>query len=199
MIHSLFPTLIYTELDPGFVDIGNRWFDKATFYNGSRVSPGLKTTLVIENYTPSGAEVSFDCTKQPEWLGWEQFITYHVRQFLREQRLKPYDVIIENTWLNEYSRGGGQERHLHYGYTISGIYYTQVPKDTGKIMFYSEKNNGKPFLNRIEEDTPGNCPIWWIPVETGNIVLFSSDTIHSVPTFEFDEIRRSISFDIVLK
>lgn len=199
MLNFLFPTPIYIEQDLGFVDIGNKWFNKARYYTGPLAIEKFRTTLVTESYSPRGAGVTFDCSQEPEWVGWSQFVTYHVSQFIKERKLKPYTVSLVNTWLNEVKSGGGQSRHSHYGYTVSGVYYTQVPEGSGQLMFHNDQVPIQHFLSQIEEDTPFNCPDWWIPVETGTIVLFPSHTTHSVPVLEFDGIRRSIAFDVTLR
>ena len=199
MLNFLFPTAVYSDEDPSFVDIANRWFDKAKFYTGPRQSPKLRTTLIVEGYTPGGAPVTFDPSQEPEWPGWNQFVTYHVKQYLNEQRYKPYGVQLVNTWLNEVEAGGIQGPHDHTGYNLSGVYYPHVPEGSGRLLFHSDKDKGKAFLHGIEVDTPATCPNWWIPVKTGTVLIFSSDVVHSVPNLEFEGVRRSIAFDIVLK
>lgn len=196
MLNFIFPIAVYTDDDPSFVNIANKWFDNAKFYSGPKKSENFRTTLMPEGYGPGGAPVTFDPSAQLEWPGWNQFVSYHASQYLKEQRYKPYEPVLVNTWLNEVDPGGQQFPHDHYGYHISGVYYTQVPEGSGQIYFHSHKEKGKPFLHEMEEGTPATAPNWWIPVKTGTVVLFPSDLTHSVQPMNFNGVRRSIAFDV---
>jgi uncharacterized protein (TIGR02466 family) len=208
MLLQLFPQLIYIENDPSFLRQSNEWYDRALpyFLGHELLKDGkptgraaFRTTLAQgAGYTPGTCSVTWNPRNDPDWPSWAQLIETHVDCYTRSQQLISYKVIIANTWLNEYRNEGDQLEHQHYGYSLSGVYYPMVSEGSNQIVFHSDKTEFKHYLIP-DTITAANAHSWPVKVKTGDIILFPSSLKHSVPRTEFDGVRRSIAFDIVLK
>jgi uncharacterized protein (TIGR02466 family) len=104
-----------------------------------------------------------------------------------------------NIWLNEQEKGYFQKLHCHYGANVSGCYYVDIPKNSGQIIFINNIFNVNPLgIFDIEEYTNLNSSSWTLNAEEGDIYFWRSDLYHEVPAQNFEGIRRSIAFDVIV-
>jgi uncharacterized protein (TIGR02466 family) len=198
MLHTLFPTPVYTNNNTSFIDYGNSLFERCDNFVITN-NAGFKSTLDNE-YSPIRANVTFDILALNDVEPFVNFIHSSVNEFLNDNKTPNYVPTICNLWLNEMVAGQQHAPHQHYGYSLSGTYYTDVPAGSGEIMFYSFLNDIPHHgLNDVSEYTIWNSKTWRMPVEAGTIILFPAYLKHSVQSLEFSGIRRSIAFDIGLK
>lgn len=66
-------------------------------------------------------------------------------------------------------------------------------KDLDKIYFYSDTYNQVSISTK--DFNPYNSPSWWLPVQTGDLMLFPSSLTHSVEPVRGDHTRISLSFN----
>jgi uncharacterized protein (TIGR02466 family) len=197
MILQLFPTSVYVDNNPNLVSVGldifNSWPKEARF-NGH-----FNTTLKGE-YCPHKAPVTWDFIDLPETQPLIEYIKLSAQNFLKENKNKPHEIIVRNMWLNEMSSGDRHPVHAHYGYSISGTFYVEIPTNSNKICFYNPIDGMGHFLGVAspKDWTVSNSLSWWISVEEGSIVLFPSHLKHEVPAMKFIGLRKSISFDLAL-
>ena len=104
---------------------------------------------------------------------------------------------IEN-WVNINGKGDKNKRHAHPIAFLSGVYYINVPKNSGVINFYDPRGicmsgmtDGNISINGFEPHsiTPSN----------GMFLCFPSWLEHEVEENMTDEDRISISFNIETK
>lgn len=197
MIHYLFPTAIFTDKNKELIVPCNELFKKCLTWNST--PDGFQTTLA--EYSPQQAVVLWDPSNEPETLQLVEFIKQSVYKFLEENSQQTtYEVSVPNIWFNQMQSGNYHKIHTHYGYTFSGCYYVSCPEESSQIMLYDHIYDGFfHVVNRVKEFTPGNSHSWWIPVDTGTIILFPSYLKHSVLPAEFEGLRKSIAFDVVLR
>jgi len=144
----------------------------------------------------------WDPLETQEVIPLANFIKDSVVDFLKQGgwNEKAYDIIIVNMWMNEMKTGANHPVHTHYGYSLSGTYYVELPEEQDMIMFHHhQQGESCPWIEEVTAWMPHNSMTWWLPVEAGSLVLFPSNIKHSVPSREFKGLRKSIAFDIILR
>ena len=100
------------------------------------------------------------------------------------------DLYIDGMWGNINQRGDFNAFHVHDG-VLSGVFYCQVPKDSGRLILVDPAVRSHASLIKNK-----NYPI--IP-ERLALIVFPSWLEHYVEPSETDETRISISFNIGIK
>jgi hypothetical protein len=90
---------------------------------------------------------------------------------------------ITQSWVNYTTPGQYHHKHAHQNSIISGVFYIQAIKEIDKLHFFSETYKQ---IKVIPKETHAyNSDSWWLPVQTGTLLLFPSHLIHMViPTNE---------------
>ena len=106
---------------------------------------------------------------------------------------KEIRLTLTQSWLNFTKQGEHHHIHLHPNSIISGCLYINAKKDVDSIVF---KNSEFPYFQiEKEKDNEYNTFTSSIFVETGDIVLFPSNTLHMVPTVTDPHTRISLAFN----
>ena len=114
---------------------------------------------------------------------------------------------VYSPWFNIYKKGWNQERHNHVGdkNILSGVWFV---KNASTIRFFNQiipnmvksnilYRNGDDPLNKI---FPNNGREWQeIYPEDGDLILFPSEQDHSVPIYNGDSPRITVSFNLKIK
>jgi uncharacterized protein (TIGR02466 family) len=108
--------------------------------------------------------------------------------------IKPY---ITQSWLNYTETNQYHHKHKHANSLISGVFYINCDEKFDKIKFF--KNDYNIIQPKIKEYNLWNSESWWLPVKTGNIVLFPSSLTHMVETKEGTNTRISLAFNVFIK
>jgi uncharacterized protein (TIGR02466 family) len=105
---------------------------------------------------------------------------------------KNFKLKITQSWINYTDSGQFHHSHSHPNSIISGVLYFNA-EDSDRIEFYSDK----PQQLKIPSKSPNpfNSESWWVPVKTGDIILFPSYQRHSVPNTTSSNTRISLSFN----
>ncbi|MEM8614090.1 MAG: TIGR02466 family protein [Cyanobacteria bacterium P01_H01_bin.105] len=138
-------------------------------------------------------------------------VEHHVQRYLRKLGLDlgQIDLYIQRGWpvLSRYQQEVGS--HCHNTANISAVYYVSVPNsgsdEAGSLVFFDD--------SRVNEISPGlgsentNIITEWnalnqdqavyLPTE-GRLILFPAKQRHGVTINHTEEVRISLSFDIVL-
>ena len=109
---------------------------------------------------------------------------------------------ICNLWININPKGAYNQRHVHPQSDMSGVWWIDIPKDSGKLWFHSphEYDNFaemESYSEAFKEKTE-TYPLYYMIPEDGMISLFSSNLHHSVDENKSNQERISISFNIIL-
>lgn len=109
--------------------------------------------------------------------------------------INPNDVKIKITesWLNFTSGNKFHEKHKHYNSFLSGILYINAFKDKDSIIFTKPDSD---FNWQIQPKEPSefNSTNFHLSVETGDILIFPSNTYHSTPVTNNNYVRISLAF-----
>jgi len=103
-------------------------------------------------------------------------------------------VNFSNIWCNINYYKDYNLLHDHNDEMISGVYYTQTPKDCGNIFFFNPawQINRYPKLNNYSAQS------WWLPSKEGTLYLFPSWLLHNVePNLNKKKKRISFSFNLI--
>ena len=105
---------------------------------------------------------------------------------------------LANMWININPRGGSNGVHQHPGSFISGVYYVQVPKNSGKLVFKHPAVNYEYHINshNVFEWNLQNAATGIIVPQVGKLIVFPSYAGHYVQPNESDEDRISIAFNV---
>jgi uncharacterized protein (TIGR02466 family) len=167
--------------------------DNSTKFLPATQNPGLLTTL--SSYFKNA---SVNHTKNEDTDMLEQFILEQARKYIEFCGYKAKDYKYEITmWLNEMKSDAVHKLHHHYGYTVSGCFYVDLPKNSNIITFSHPHLNTNSFGQLAVNDyTPYCSSTWSFNPREGELYFWKSDLFHEVPAMVFDGVRRTIAFDI---
>ena len=110
------------------------------------------------------------------------------------------DWTIKEAWANVLEPGGEQTMHLHANSFVSGVLYLTRSHASANLVFH-RPSGGLDFVFSNHNRETGlnifNAPRQQIgPIEAGDVVLFPSYLLHSVPTNE-GKRRLSLAFNAI--
>mgnify|MGYP003132748340 CR=1 FL=1 len=110
-----------------------------------------------------------------------------------------YQIILLNLWFNVNRKHNFNHPHVHNACNFSGIYYLNVPKNSGVLRFNNPDKiiQNFPFYEGPFHNHNGsNNSQFLISPEEGLLVIFPSHLEHSVEPNQNDDPRVSIAFNI---
>lgn len=102
-------------------------------------------------------------------------------------------MVRNSGWFNVYKQHDYQEIHTHPGSTVSAIYCLSGSEDGARIFFKSPKTD--MFDVKYTESTSDNHSIVTYKFQPGKLLLFLSDTAHSVEKHSLQSERISLSYN----
>ena len=120
-----------------------------------------------------------------------------VRMLSNQLRLKQ-GIKLVNIWFNINKPGDSNMMHTHPQSIISGVYYVQVPRKSGNIIFHSPAAElissylPRGYVNSY--DRYNSCS-WSVTPKEGTVVLFPSWLRHHVEINESKKDRITLSFN----
>ena len=127
--------------------------------------------------------------------GLRKFVESSLDKYLKEI-LSPKQNVglrITQSWINYTKPGQFHHKHAHPNSLISGVFYVKANKETDRIYFY--KDGYQQIKLPVDQFNLFNSESWWLPVGTGELVLFPSHFTHMVETVNGDDMRVSMSFN----
>lgn len=100
---------------------------------------------------------------------------------------------ITQSWFNYSKPGQFHHKHAHPNSYLSGVFYVQADKESDKIFFYKDGYQQIKLL--VDNFNVFNSDSWWLPVETGDLVIFPSSLTHMVEPVTSDQTRISLAFN----
>jgi uncharacterized protein (TIGR02466 family) len=119
---------------------------------------------------------------------------YDIIKIKKNQKFK-----LMNSWINIHKKNDWAQAHEHSNSYISGIVYLDVNDESGKLVFYKERNwlnifPKTPELN-FEEYNEINSQTWSYIPKNNDIFLFPSFLTHSVEKNLSNKDRYSLAFN----
>jgi len=189
VIHSLFSIPIYTtKINRGFTK------QELQFVNEQKkhCSKNDGNINTKDNYI----------LNRKEFKNVKKFLDNHCKEYLNtvicpKNNLELY---ITQSWLNYTETNQYHHQHAHPNSVVSGVLYFDSDVKNDKILF----THPMPY-QQIAPETDNtkfnlwNSKTWFFPVETGNLFMFPSSTVHQVETKQGTNTRISLAFNTFYK
>lgn len=112
-------------------------------------------------------------------------------------------LVVDNIWININSKYSYNDKHIHFKSFYSGVYYLQVPENSGNIQFTNPSNLQRIFIevykNYIQNFNGFTAQNWVFKPQKDLLLLFPSWIEHSVNQNLSNENRISIAFNTTIK
>tara|TARA_B110001469_G_scaffold126766_1_gene145343 strand:+ start:1266 stop:1952 length:687 start_codon:yes stop_codon:yes gene_type:complete len=113
------------------------------------------------------------------------------------------EFYITRSWSTIHKEGDYAFPHSHANSLLSGVMYINVPKDDESLVEFMAPSNHTlfPLLQpRLKEHNIWNHRIFSFKPETGNIIIFPSNLVHSTtPMTSSTSLRYIVGFDIFVR
>ena len=147
------------------------------------------------------SETVFHLDNNNECNAFKKTIEINASKFANELGYKAenYTPHMESFWLNEMKKGNASPRHTHYTKHFSGCFYVDMPNKAPGIKFYSPVSRiDKPTID-VRQHGTFNSTMWEFLPEEGQLYMWESWIEHEVVPTDFEGVRRTAAFDIMLK
>ncbi len=109
-----------------------------------------------------------------------------------------YDAVeITGCWANVNSTGASHAIHSHPNNFLSGVYYVQIQPGADTVNFHDPRPQTSIIRPPVTELTAQNTDQVVVQVSKGTLLMFPAYLWHSVARNESDELRISISFNLM--
>ena len=109
-----------------------------------------------------------------------------------------YDAVeITGCWANVNSTGASHAVHSHPNNFLSGVYYVQNQPGADTVNFHDPRPQTSIIRPPVTELTAQNTDQVVVQVSKGTLLMFPAYLWHSVARNESDELRISISFNLM--
>jgi hypothetical protein len=103
-------------------------------------------------------------------------------------------LVVTQSWFNYTDKTQYHHKHHHHNSIISGCMYINAIKDKDSIVFTKRATGDNWQLQALEQNY-FNCNEFTVNVGTGDVVLFPSNMLHSVPKTNHEHTRISLAFN----
>ena len=116
--------------------------------------------------------------------------------------LKVIDVkfYFLNSWIVKHYPKDWAHEHMHQNSLLSGVYYLDVPKDSGGIVFVKGYGEQEIFPSaitpKVSEYNYVTSREMTFKVNSGKLLLFPSNLMHRVEVNKSNKSRYSIAFNL---
>jgi len=128
------------------------------------------------------------------------YINEHSREYLKLLGYNQRSYLEVTSWLQLNQPGSYFVRHDHYGALMSGVFYIEVPENSGDIVFHNPLETRRmtdTFFTKIkiEENSYNFNHVVYKPI-VGELLMFESWLHHTVQQNQSDSNRISIGINI---
>jgi uncharacterized protein (TIGR02466 family) len=186
-----FPTTIGYVFNPNHNEIQDELVAHCKTLKQS-VSSGGQDWLSKNTYNTSDGK--HDCFEDEKFGMLNQWVIQQVNEYADMLKIKK-PLLPHCSWFNIYDQNDYQEFHVHPGLTISAIYMLAGDEDSAKVYFKSPKN--EMFHIEYEELSSNTFGTINYNVDAGKLLLFTSDTSHSVERHNNSKDRITVSYNFI--
>ena len=130
---------------------------------------------------------------KPEMSRVKQFIEVKLKEYVVNIMGSDSEMVITQSWLNKNGKGESHHEHKHPNSMISGVWYPQIHEKLPPIQFRTIRQRDVSLSTKKYNHFNGAT--FMLPLRKGELIIFPSDLIHSVPANQSDEDRISLSFN----
>lgn len=159
----------------------------------------LRVLLHDSGRRPNGMnETSQDCyvLERKELAELKTFVEQCVEEYTRDVWHVSGDTKFKLTqsWVNYTQPGAAHHKHSHPNSLYSGVLYLQTDPQRDKIHFY--RHEFSTLRPKYTEWNQFNADSWWLPTESGTLLLFPSTLEHAVEHVPAGVERCSLAFNV---
>ena len=134
---------------------------------------------------------------EPELASVREFIEVYIKFYISNVLEWNGDLIITQAWTNICEKGKKHHEHAHPNSIVSGVFYFQIDETLPPIEFKNTNNNSLSL--EIKNQNNFNSATFLLPLNSGELILFPSNLVHSVPENKSDKPRISLAFNTFAK
>jgi len=141
---------------------------------------------------------SYDVLEDESMSSIKEYILKHIEIYTKDvlRISKNTEFKIVSSWINLTTKGGRHHPHVHSNSVISGV-FNLTPNN--ELVFGDL--GGKPFsmwAMDLDDQNIFNSDCWTVSSkDPGNVILFPSTLMHQVYPYSSDNVRESISFNVM--
>jgi uncharacterized protein (TIGR02466 family) len=188
-VYSLFPTLVWKIQLPAEI---------VTNQNPTIINAIRKINPKIDDIEEATSWQSHQLLHEEAEL--EQVMSCigsAAHKVLRFLNIGSDDIEVTGCWANVISVGASHRMHSHPNNYLSGVYYVRVPPGANTINFHDPRPQASIIRPPVTQLTGQNTDQVVVEVTDGTLLLFPSYLLHSVDPSDSDELRISISFNLM--
>ena len=188
-ILSIFPTFVWKiESTPEFYEQANTKILKIL----NQLNPDLA------DIPPGGSwQSNQQLHKREEVIDLVSRILTTAKTVLRFLKVSYDAVEITGCWANINSTGASHAIHSHPNNFLSGVYYVQIQPGADTVNFHDPRPQTSIIRPPVTELTAQNTDQVVVRVSEGTLLMFPAYLSHSVTRNESEELRISISFNVM--
>ena len=130
---------------------------------------------------------------KPELANIRAFIDIKIDEYMSGILQTDDRLSINQSWLNKNDTEEDHHEHSHHNTVLSGVWYPYVDEKMPPIKFRTRYES--QFLFPAKGYSSLNAAIFTPPIKSGDLIIFPSDLLHSVPPNKSDNIRYSLGFN----
>jgi uncharacterized protein (TIGR02466 family) len=134
---------------------------------------------------------------EPELASIREFIEAYLKFYVHSVLECSDELVITQAWSNICEKGKKHHEHVHPNSIVSGVFYFQINENLPPIEFRNP--NTHSFNLNIQKQNNFNSATFLLPLNSGELILFPSNLIHSVPENKSDLPRISLAFNTFAK
>jgi uncharacterized protein (TIGR02466 family) len=188
---AYFPTLIYeTNLSVDNASLLSKAIELKN--SDSRVT----TSWFCDTFNTIG---TYDITQDANFSDFVNVCMDHVKLFSHEYGIHNPIIKHKEGWINVATTNQYQEFHIHPNNHFSLAYYVSVPDNSGDIIFRSAESATDMFMLPFGAETFATMKTVKVKPVVGKLVIFRSNLLHMVEKNRSEDIRVSVSFNVILQ
>tara|TARA_B100001996_G_scaffold376799_1_gene358511 strand:- start:69 stop:890 length:822 start_codon:yes stop_codon:yes gene_type:complete len=130
---------------------------------------------------------------KPEMSRVRQFIDSKIKDYTINIMGSDNEMVITQSWLNKNCKGESHHEHKHPNSMISGVWYPKIHEKLPPIQFRTPRQSDLSLS--YKQYNQFNSATFMLPMKKGELIIFPSDLMHSVPINHTNEERLSLSFN----
>lgn len=191
---NLFTVPIGREFNPQFIPYALSLYDVVTLRNTGSMSTSLT------EYIPGHVSTNLNIPETSEFENFKKFLLWNSVGFLNSigYYTEKYKFAVSNIWLTAMQRGHQHPIHSHGGATVSGCYYVEVPENSAGVVFVNPTTLFSKTAINVNKIHPATANEIQVHTKPGELLLWESNLHHLVPPSDFNGVRKTIGFDVVV-
>jgi uncharacterized protein (TIGR02466 family) len=192
-LFKLFPTPMFTGMlsDIGICDRVERKLRELQRSGKGFPSPGK----VLAYMTPDNLQTLPEMKELVDVVMEESGIILDAYAIQRDSHY------ITNMWANIANPNRRHNFHMHANCVLSGLIYIKTPKNCGRTIFASPRQQSKGIEPSYSEKNEFNADIFSLPPEKGRMLIWPSHVPHAVEQGTADEAedRIVVAFNVMIR